>query len=201
MHLPRNAGINRNTDRPTQEKEEVIVDIELLKYPIGKFDGKRPATAAERAESIAVLREQPNKLRAAIAGLNDRQLDTPYREGGWTVRQLVHHISDSHLNAYMRTKFALTEDNYEIRPYNQTNWVNTPDGFLEPEVSLKLLEAIHEKWILLLEKLTPEQFDRRMTHPERPGQDLDIKWLLGLYSWHGTHHIAHITKLRERMGW
>lgn len=177
------------------------MDLEALKYPIGKFDGKRPATAVERAERISVLREQPAKLRAAIAGLTDAQLDTPYRDGGWTVRQLVHHIADSHINAYTRTKFALTEDGYEIRPYNQTNWVNTPDGFFNPELSLRLLEAIHEKWTMLLEQLTPEQYDRRITHPERPGQDLDVKWLLGLYSWHGLHHIAHITKLRDRMGW
>jgi len=177
------------------------MDLEALKYPIGKYDGKRPATADERAERIAVIRSMPAKLRAAIAGLSDAQLDTAYRDGGWSVRQLVHHLSDSHLNAYLRTKFALTEDSFEIRPYNQTNWVNTPDGALPPEASLLVLEAIHAKWTLLLERLTPEQFDRSFTHPERPGQTLDIKWLLGLYSWHGDHHIAHITKLRERMGW
>lgn len=177
------------------------MDLEALKYPIGKYDGKRPATAEDRAALIAILRAQPAKLCAAIAGLSDAQLDTPYREGGWTVRQLVHHVSDSHLNAYTRTKFALTEDDYEIRPYNQTNWVNTPDGGFPLEISLKFLEVLHEKWTLLLEKLTPEQYDRRMTHPERPGQELDVKWLLGLYAWHGTHHTAHITKLRERMGW
>ena len=177
------------------------MDLEAQKYPIGKYDVYRPASAEERAERIAVLRALPGQLRAAIAGLNDAQLDTSYREGGWTVRQLVHHVADSHLNAYTRTKFALTEDSFEIRPYNQTNWVNTPDGSFAPELSLKLLEAIHEKWTLLLEQLTPEQFDRSMTHPERPGQQLDVKWLLGLYSWHGLHHTAHITKLRERMGW
>ena len=177
------------------------MDIEALKYPIGRYDGKRPLTAEERAERIAVLRALPEQLRSAIAGLNDAQLNTPYREGGWSVRQLVHHLADSHLNAYLRTKFALTEEHFEIRPYNQTNWVNTPDGQFAPEMSLKLLDAIHAKWTLLLEQLTPEQYDRGFTHPERPGQQLDVKWLLGLYAWHGLHHTAHITKLRERMGW
>lgn len=177
------------------------MDLEALKYPIGKYDGTRPATAEERTSRIAVIRALPAALRAAIAGLSDAQLDTPYREGGWTVRQLVHHLSDSHINAYLRTKFALTEDNFEIRPYNQSNWVNTPDGALPPEVSLQVLDAVHAKWCLLLERLSHDQFDRTMTHPERPGQTLDIKWLLGLYSWHGEHHVAHITRLRDRMGW
>lgn len=177
------------------------MDIEQLKYPIGKFDGRRPATAEARAAAFASLRELPSKLRAAVAGLNDAQLDTPYREGGWTVRQLVHHLADSHLNAYMRTKFALTEDDYVVKTYNQTSWVMTPDGRLPVEPSLKFLDALHEKWILLLESLSEEQYNRTFTHPERQGQTLDVKWLLGLYAWHGQHHTAHITQLRERMGW
>lgn len=177
------------------------MDIETLKYPIGKFDGKRPVTKEERAAAIANLREQPKKLRAAVAGLTDEQLDTPYREGGWSVRQLVHHVSDSHMNAYMRTKHALTEDDYVVKVYNQTNWVMTPDGALPLDSSLALIDALHNKWTLLLENLTEEQYNREFTHPDRAGGHLDIKWLLGLYSWHGTHHIAHITKLRDRRGW
>lgn len=178
-----------------------VMDIEQLKYPIGKFDGKRPDTAEERAAAIAILREQPKKLRAAVADLKDEQLDTPYRDGGWSVRQLVHHVADSHMNAYMRTKHALTEDDYVVKVYNQTNWVMTPDGALPIEPSLDLIDALHAKWTLLLERISEEQYKREFKHPERAAWHLDIKWLLGLYSWHGTHHIAHITKLRERMGW
>jgi uncharacterized damage-inducible protein DinB len=177
------------------------VDLDHQKYPIGKFDGKRPDTAEERAAMIAVLRAHPKKLRDAVAGLSDEQLDTPYREGGWTVRQLVHHICDSHMYAYIRVKHALTEDDYVIKPYHQTNWVNAPDGSLPVEYSLNVLDAVHEKWAKLFEGILPEQYHRGFAHPERPNADLDIRWLLGLYSWHGTHHIAHITKLRERMGW
>ncbi|MCC6476856.1 putative metal-dependent hydrolase [bacterium] len=177
------------------------MDIEKLKYPIGKYDGARPKNAAERALLIEQLRKLPGELRAAIAGLSEAQLDTPYREGGWTVRQLVHHIADSHMNALVRTKFALTEGTHAIKAYNQTDWVNTPDATLAPEVSLKFLEALHEKLTHILSNLSDTQYASELTHPERPGQELDLNWLLGLYSWHGRHHTAHITRLRERMGW
>ncbi|MCB9357509.1 MAG: putative metal-dependent hydrolase [Calditrichaeota bacterium] len=178
-----------------------VPDLDQLKYPLGKFDGKRPETAAERAAMIAMLREHPKAFRNAVAGLSDVQLDTPYRDGGWSVRQLVHHVSDSHMYAYMRLKHALTEDDYMIKAYNQTNWVNTPDGSFPIELSLDILDGLHEKWARLFESISAEQFDRKLEHPERPNANLDVKWLLGLYSWHGRHHTAHITKLRERMGW
>ena len=177
------------------------MDLEQLKYPIGKFEGTRPATAVARGECIARICALPGNLRAAVAGLGDAQLDTPYRDGGWSVRQLGHHVADSHLNAYARVKFGLTEENHVIKAYNQSSWVATPDAALPVEVSLNLLEALHAKWAMLLERISAEQFDRKLTHPERAGQDLDLKWLLGLYSWHGEHHTAHILKLRERMGW
>lgn len=177
------------------------MDIEKLKYPIGKYDGTRPKTSEERAALIEQIHRLPGELSAALAGLSVAQLDTPYREGGWTVRQLVHHIADSHMNALVRTKFALTEENHVIKAYNQTDWVNTPDATLAPEVSLKFLAALHEKWTQMLAKLTDEQFSRKLVHPERAGQDLDVNWLLALYAWHGRHHTAHITELRKRMGW
>jgi uncharacterized damage-inducible protein DinB len=177
------------------------MDIEKHKYPIGKYDGTRPTNREERAALIEQIRRLPGELSAALAELSDAQLDTPYREGGWTVRQLVHHIADSHMNALVRTKFALTEGNHVIKAYNQTDWVNTPDATLAPEVSLKFLAALHEKWTLMLAMLTDEQFARKLAHPDRPGQDLDVNWLLALYAWHGRHHTAHITELRKRMSW
>ena len=171
-----------------------------LRYPIGRFTPDAQPTPASRARHIESISSLSNKMRQAVAGLQPSQLDTPYREGGWTVRQVVHHVPDSHLNAYVRFKLAVTESNPTIKPYDETAWANLKDSELTPvEVSLTLLESLHARWTILLRSLTPEDFQRSFVHPDSGPHDVD--WLLGLYSWHGNHHVAHITSLRERMGW
>ena len=140
-------------------------------------------------------------MREAIRGLNEKQLDTPYRDGGWTVRQVVHHVPDSHLNAYTRVKLALTENAPTIKPYDEAAWAALPDSRSTPiETSLRMLEALHERWTGLLRSMKPEDFQRRFTHPEH-GKTFTLDWLVAMYAWHGRHHVAHITSLRERMGW
>jgi uncharacterized damage-inducible protein DinB len=170
------------------------------RYPIGPFTldpNPTPETRNRHIEQIAGLAPQ---MRRAVAGLRADQLDTPYREGGWTVRQVVHHVSDSHLNAYIRFKWALTEAAPTIKPYDETAWATLPDSLLTPvEISLTLLESLHARWTVLLRSLTAEDFQRTFNHPQSGPHDVD--WLLGLYSWHGNHHMAHITALRERMNW
>lgn len=172
------------------------------RYPTGKFEWKGPHSQEVRVAKLKILEETPQKFRAAMSGLNDLQLDTPYREGGWTVRQLIHHVPDSHLNAYCRTKLALTEENPVIKPYLQDKWAETIDFKLTPiETSLSMLENIHTRWLTILNSLKPEEFQRAFIHPEYPDAPRTIDWLVGLYSWHGPHHTAHITELRKRMGW
>jgi uncharacterized damage-inducible protein DinB len=142
----------------------------------------------------------PQRFRNAVSGLSDIQLSTPYREGGWTVRQLIHHLPDSHLNAYIRCKLALTEDSPTIKPYDQEAWANLADSALTPpEVSLSLLEAVHTRWVTLLRALTPDDFQRKFNHPETGVQSVDST--VAFYAWHGNHHLGHITALRERMKW
>ncbi len=171
-----------------------------LRYPIGAFKYEGELTEEERRRAIDAIGELPAKLRAAVEGLAPQQLETPYRPGGWTIRQLVHHLPDSHLNAYTRFKLALTEKEPTIKPYDEAQWANLEDGRNAPTVtSLALLEALHQRWVLLLKSLRPADFGRTLRHPERGVMTLDE--LLSLYAWHGKHHIAHITSLRERMGW
>jgi len=142
----------------------------------------------------------PQRFRNAVSGLSDTQLSTPYRDGGWTVRQLIHHVPDSHLNAYIRCKLALTEDSPTIKPYDQEAWANLADSALTPaEVSLSLLEAVHRRWVTLLRALTPDDFQRKFNHPETGVQSVDST--VAFYAWHGNHHLGHITALRERMRW
>lgn len=142
----------------------------------------------------------PQALREAVAGLTDEQLDTPYREGGWTVRQVVHHLADAHLNNYVRVRLALTEETPLPKPWNEQLWAELPDARLAPvDVSLRLFEAVHQRWEMLLRALSPQEFARGFQHPTRGVLTLD--WDLGLYVWHGWHHIAHIRALRQRMGW
>ena len=171
------------------------------RYPIGPFqltDDK--LTDEQRQELIAQFAAAPARLRAAVAGLNDAQLDTPYREGGWTVRQLAHHVADSHMNGYIRVKFALTEDVPTIKAYDENTWVKLGDTPATPiETSLNLLEALHERWANLFRSLTLEEFARTFRHPELG--TLSLNRQLALYAWHGRHHTAHVTALRERMGW
>jgi uncharacterized damage-inducible protein DinB len=170
------------------------------RYPIGKATLEPELSDAERREAIAVIAAVPAHLRAAVAGLTPEQLDTPYRDGGWTVRQLVHHVPDSHLNAYVRFKLALTEDNPTIKPYAEARWAELADTKTTPvEVSLTLLEAVHHRLNEVLRSLGPEDFQRPLTHPDMGRLTLDQ--MLGLYAWHGRHHVAHVTELRKRMGW
>lgn len=170
------------------------------RYPIGRFNPNHRLTPTDRHALIESIATAPSRLRAALSGLSAQQLDTPYREDGWTVRQVAHHIPDSHLNGYTRFKLALTEDHPTIRPYREADWAMLEDGkSADPEVSIRLLQALHERWTILLGSLSPEQFARTLTHPESGVMSLDIA--LQLYDWHGRHHIAHISNLRERMNW
>jgi uncharacterized damage-inducible protein DinB len=169
--------------------------MEDLQYPIGKFQG-----GADIRRSIDEIAIAPAQLRAAVEGLSPEQLDTPYRPGGWTVRQVVHHIPDSHLNSYVRFRLALTEEEPTIKPYDEGRWANLADSRTAPvDVSLVLVESLHGRWTLLLRSLTPADWGRTFRHPELGL--VTLEWNVGLYAWHGRHHVAQITSLRNRMGW
>ena len=170
------------------------------RFPVGRFAPPATITPADRERFLREIEEAPARLRAAVSGLTDGQLDTPYRDGGWTVRQVVHHVPDSHLNSYMRFRLALTEEEPTIRPYFEDRWAELTDARTAPvEVSLALLEALHRRWALLLRSLTDEQWALRFRHPDLGAVPLDRN--LALYAWHGRHHTAHVTSLRERKGW
>ncbi len=170
------------------------------RYPIGKFVADATVTPATRQQHIEQIASAPAHLRAAVTGLADAQLDTPYREGGWTVRQLVHHVADSHINAYCRVRLALTEEAPMVKTYEESRWAALPDAASAPvDVSLALLDALHDRWVRLLQTLTPEQFARAVQHPQWGAMTLD--WLLQMYAWHGRHHTAHVTTLRSQRGW
>jgi hypothetical protein len=170
------------------------------RYPIGKFQAVDRTDDAMRSEFITQIADTPSKVKTAVQGLTEKQLDTPYREGGWTVRQVVHHLPDSHLNSYVRFRLALTENEPTIKPYKEHLWAELYDARTAPVVlSLQLLESLHERWVLLLRSLTPADFSRTFRHPENGVRNLD--WLLQLYAWHGRHHVAHITALKEKMKW
>jgi len=173
---------------------------EDLRYPIGKFKWAGNVSDLERRELIEEIAGMPARLRAAVAGLSQTQLDTPYRSGGWTVRQVVHHVPDSHMNSYVRFKLALTEDEPIIKPYEQERWAELADARNEPvETSLVLLESLHRRWVSLLKSLKAAEFARTFRHPELGVTTLDKN--LALYAWHGKHHVAHINSLRARNGW
>jgi uncharacterized damage-inducible protein DinB len=170
------------------------------RYPIGDFEMEKEVTAAKREQAIAEISEAPKKLRAAVAGLNDAQLDTPYRQGGWTVRQLVHHVADSHVNAYIRWRLTATEKEPTIKPYDEKQWADLADAKTMPvKVSLDLLEAIHERWVNLLQQTPAADFTRTLVHPEHGARAAN--WIVFLYAWHGKHHVAHVTELRKQKGW
>lgn len=169
------------------------------RYPIGKFEMPAQVTPARRLAAIEELAATPAKMRAAVKGLNDSQLDTPYRDGGWTVRQVVHHVPDSHVNALIRLKLALTEDKPTIKPYNETAWAELADAKMPLEVSQMMLDSVHARWDRVWRSLKPEDFSRKLVHPDHGERSVD--WLLFLYEWHGKHHTAHITELRKRNGW
>ena len=174
--------------------------MEDLRYPIGRFAAELDVTEEKRRRWIEEIASTPDRLRTAVSGLSAEQLDTPYRPGGWTVRQVVHHLPDSHLNAYVRFKLALTEHEPTIKPYDEAAWAELADGRAAPvEISLTLLGSLHHRWILLLRSLTPADFARAFRHPELGTVTLDT--YLQMYAWHGGHHVAHIRSLRERMGW
>jgi hypothetical protein len=166
------------------------------RYPIGKFEWRGSITADERKQLIDVIARTPAQLRAAVNGLTDKQIDTPYREGGWTVRQVVHHLPDSHLNAYVRMKLALTEDNPTVKPYLEARWAELADSRLPIEVSLTLLESLHERWVALMRSMKPDAFARTFRHPERNAV-LSLDWLLAIYAWHGPHHVAHVKMVKK----
>ncbi|MGC1187372.1 MAG: bacillithiol transferase BstA [Candidatus Acidiferrales bacterium] len=170
-----------------------------LRYPIGKLERVSTLTPEERRIAIDQISQTPGFLSAAVDGLAPEQLDTPYRDGGWTVRQVVHHLADSHMNAYVRFKLALTEDDPTIKPYKENLWAMLADSQAPVEVSLTLLAALHLRWGAVLLSMKPEDFARKLRHPEMGEITLDGN--LRIYSWHGHHHVAHITALRARKGW
>ncbi len=171
-----------------------------LRYPVGKFRFPESVSAQDLTRFIDEIADTPPRLRAAITGLEDAQLDTPYRPGGWTVRQVAHHVPDSHMNSYMRFRLALTEDEPVIQAYEEKRWAELPDARTLPvEVSLALLENLHARWVPLLRSLSEADWKRKFRHPERGLVSLENN--AALYAWHGRHHVAHITALRQRMGW
>jgi hypothetical protein len=172
-----------------------------LRYPVGKFDFDAPVNEADYPKLIAAIAETPGALRAAVAGLSRDRFDTPYRPGGWTVKQVAHHVPDSHMNAYTRFKLALTEEEPTIKTYDEAAWAELADSRKVPiEVSLDLLDALHLRWVALLQSMDSADFNRGLRHPEH-GRVLTLKQMLALYAWHGRHHVAHITSLRKREGW
>jgi len=171
-----------------------------LRYPIGKFTFQGPLTEDQRKEFIDDIQHTPPRLVAAVQGMSQEQLDTPYRPGGWTVRQVVHHLPDSHMNAYIRWKLALTEDEPTIKPYLEDRWAELEEARTAPiQLSLALLDALHRRWVLMLRAMKPQEWKRTFRHPELGLVSLEKN--LALYSWHGRHHVAHITALCERMEW
>lgn len=171
-----------------------------LRYPVGRFRAPSLFTPEDRDRSISVIERLPASVRAAIAGLSDEQLDTPYREGGWTVRQVVHHLADSHMNSFIRFKLALTENSPTIKPYDEAAWAALADSLRLPvDSSLMLLEGLHRRWTVLLRSLSEQEYQRTFRHPEMGLVTLDVN--LALYEWHCRHHTAHVTALRERKGW
>ena len=170
-----------------------------LKYPIGTFQFDDEMTSSVTNKWINEIEELPTLLRSAVQDLDEEQLDTAYRPGGWTVRQVVHHVADSHMNAYIRFKLALTEENPVIKPYDETKWAELSDSTLSIHVSLALLDALHTRWITLLRSLTPTDLDKKFIHPD--SGEVSVGKNIGIYAWHGKHHLAHITSLSTRMGW
>jgi len=174
--------------------------IEHLQYPIGKFQPPAFIDSAQRAEWIKSIETLTEELSNVVRGLTDHQLDTPYREHGWTVRQVVHHVADSHLNSQIRFRWALTEDVPLIKVYDEKLWAELPDSkTLSVDVSLQLLAGLHQRWTALLTAMTQADFERRLRHPV--SGEMDLNRMLALYAWHGKHHVAHIATLKVRMGW
>ena len=175
-------------------------ELDPLRYPIGRFQKQESLSPDQRASALRSLHQSPQKLHQAVNDLSTEQLDTPYREGGWTVRQLVHHLADSHMNAYVRMRLALTEDWPTVKPFNEAQWAKLADARLGPvESSVEILSALHARWVMLLTSLNEEDWKKGYVHPENGRQT--IEQVLALYDWHGRHHLAHIAELRARMHW
>lgn len=173
---------------------------EDLKYPIGNFNPPQEITPDKRNGFIQTIQELPGKFRDAIAGLNDEQLRTPYRPGGWTVSQVVHHVADSHINSFCRFKLGLSEETPTIKPYDEAAWAEMDDASDAPvELSLNIIDGVHARWAMLLKSMSDTDFERKINHPERG--EMTLNDLLALYGWHSKHHTAHITALRDRNGW
>jgi hypothetical protein len=199
LFIEARRAVRRRWHRPARSAVEGVVFMDL-RYPIGPFQWPGEASAEQLRRFTDELAEAPLRLRAAVAGLSDTQLDTPHRPGGWTVRQVVHHLPDSHLNAYTRFRLALTEDQPTIKPYDQARWAELSDARTAPVVlSLTLLESLHARWVLLLRSMSAADFARSIQHPELGVVKLDR--YLAMYAWHSRHHVAHITSLRDRQGW
>lgn len=178
-----------------------LTDLELLRYPIGRYKAPAAFTPEVIGEGIRSIAGFPALLEQAVLHLNDAQLDTPYRPEGWTVRQVVHHCADSHINSYMRFRLALTEDKPTIKPYHEERWAELHDAKAMPvKYSIALLEGLHARWTNLLERLSDEDLDRTFIHPEH-GREMSLRATVCLYAWHGAHHLAHITELKRREGW
>ncbi len=179
----------------------LTAEIDTLKYPVGKFNPPNEFSPALIAQWIQTIEELPKKLRTVVSGLDDTKLDTPYREGGWTIRQVVHHLADSHLNCYIRFRWTMTEDSPVIKTYNQDRWSELDDAKHAPvEVSLSLLDALHKRWLLFVRSLSGQDLERKFHNPESK-KDYDLRTILALYAWHSNHHLAHITSLLKRKGW
>ena len=179
----------------------IDMDPEQLKYPIGKFERKETITSEERAILVANLKSFPQRLTTVVMELSEAQLDVPYRPGGWTVRQLIHHLADSHVNSYIRYRWTLTEDTPVIKAYDHATWADLPDATSAPiKFSLNMLKATHARWTLLLERMSDADYARELSHPEW-SSNLSLNDMTQLYSWHCDHHLAHITSLIEREGW
>ncbi|MDQ3017852.1 MAG: putative metal-dependent hydrolase [Bacteroidota bacterium] len=176
-------------------------NLEALQYPVGKHTWPQNVTDQEVQHAIKSIAAFPDKIQHATERLDKEQLDTPYRPGGWTVRQVVHHVADSHLNAYMRFKLALTEEDPVIKPYDQTRWAQLSDStLLPPAISYPIIRGIHTRWGIIMENIQPEVWDRVFIHPEHNWR-ISLRQAAMLYEWHGNHHLAHVTKLAEKMGW
>lgn len=170
-----------------------------LRYPIGRFERPSGVTPDQRTGWIDTIAAAPARYRSAVRGLSEAQLDTPYRPDGWTVRQVIHHVADSHMNSFIRFRLALTEDEPAIKPYDEAKWALLKDAAEPAEVSLQLLDSLHHRWVAMLRSLSPADFSRTLRHPEIGV--IDLNFLCGLYAWHSLHHEAHITSLRDREGW
>jgi DinB superfamily len=170
-----------------------------LQYPVGKLERKIEYHTQEILEFIAILEKLPSQMRAAVAGLSEAQLETQYRPDGWTLRQVVHHVPDSHMNSYVRFKLAITEENPTIKPYDEAAWSLLADSSVPVEISLTLLEALHTRWVILLRSFKPQDWKRTLNHPQNG--PMTLEYALALYAWHSRHHLAHITGTRARMGW